>query len=112
MIDLSGVGFAGSASLGIFVSVHREVRQNGGRLIFCNVEPTVREVFRASKLEPLFEFAADRAAALELIASGNSSASARAAAAGNGQPAGQASPRPKHPASRHRSPEVWQALAG
>ena len=40
-------------------------RQNGGRLIFCNVEPTVSEVFRASKLEPLFEFVADRAAALE-----------------------------------------------
>jgi len=70
VIDLSGVGFAGSAALGNFVALHRLARQNGGRLIFCNVEPTVSEVFRASKLEPLFEFVADRAAALESIARG------------------------------------------
>jgi hypothetical protein len=70
VIDLSGVGFAGSAALGNFVALHRQARQKGGRLIFCNVDPTVTEVFRASKLEPLFHFVADRAAALELIARG------------------------------------------
>jgi anti-anti-sigma factor len=70
VIDLSGVGFAGSAALGNFVSLQRDARRSEGRLIFCNVEPTVREVFRASRLEPLFEFAADRAAALNLIAKG------------------------------------------
>ncbi len=51
VIDLGGVGFAGSASLGSFVALHREARQNGGRLIFCNVEPNVSEVFRATKLD-------------------------------------------------------------
>jgi anti-anti-sigma factor len=76
VIDLGGVGFAGSASLGIFVALHREARQNSGRLIFCNVEPTVSEVFRASKLAPLFEFVADRAAALESIARGPTTAPA------------------------------------
>src|SRR4051794_35107209 len=70
VIDLSGVGFAGSAALGNFVALHRQARQKGGRLIFCNVDPTVTEGFRASKLEPLFHFVADRAAALELIARG------------------------------------------
>ena len=74
VIDLSGVGFAGSASLGNFVALHRLARQNGGRLIFCRVEPTVGEVFRASKLEPLFEFVADREAALARIAQGPSPA--------------------------------------
>lgn len=73
IIDLAGVGFAGSASLGIFVALHREARQYSGRLIFCNVEPTVLEVFRASKLAPLFEFVADRVAALESIARGSAS---------------------------------------
>src|SRR3954471_710556 len=76
VIDLSGVGFAGSAALGNFVALHRLARQNGGRLIFCRVEPTVTEVFRASKLEPLFEFVADRAAALEAIARGPAAGSA------------------------------------
>src|SRR3974390_1611879 len=70
VIDLSGVGFAGSAALGNFTALHRDARKIGGRLIFCNVDPTVREVFRASKLESLFEFVTDRAAALSLIAQG------------------------------------------
>jgi len=76
VIDLAGVGFAGSASLGIFAALHREARQHGGRLIFCNVEPTVREVFRASQLAPLFEFVADRAAALDSVTRGPTTAPA------------------------------------
>jgi anti-anti-sigma factor len=67
VVDLSGVGFAGSAALGNFVALHRLVRQNGGRIIFTDVDPTVAEVFRASKLESLFEFVADRSAALRAI---------------------------------------------
>jgi anti-anti-sigma factor len=67
VVDLSGVGFAGSAALGNFVALHRMVRQNGGRIVFCNVEPTVSEVFRASKLESLFGFESDREAALRVI---------------------------------------------
>src|SRR6478735_8504490 len=74
VIDLSGVGFAGSAALGNFVALHRVARQNGGRLVFCNVEPTVAEAFRASKLEPLFEFVADRSAAMEAVARGEPAA--------------------------------------
>jgi anti-anti-sigma factor len=67
VIDLSGVGFAGSAALGNFVALQRLVRAKGGRIIFCNVDPTVTEVFRASKLDSLFEFVADRAAAVRAI---------------------------------------------
>jgi anti-anti-sigma factor len=67
VVDMSGVGFAGSAALGNFVALHRLARQNGGRLVFCNVDPTVYEVLRASKLEALFEFAADRTAALAAV---------------------------------------------
>ncbi len=35
--------------------------------MLCNVDPTVREVLRASKLDVLFEFAGDRADALRVI---------------------------------------------
>ena len=67
VVDLSGVGFAGSAALGNFVALHRLVRQNGGRIIFSDVDPTVAEVFRASKLESLFGFESDRDAALHAV---------------------------------------------
>lgn len=62
VVDLNGVAFAGSASLGGFLAIRRA----GARLIFCNVDPNVREVFRVSKLEPLFGFADDKPAALAL----------------------------------------------
>jgi anti-anti-sigma factor len=64
VVDLEGVGFAGSAALGNFVALHRSARQKGGRLVFCRVDPTVAEVFRASQLERLFEFVADRDAGI------------------------------------------------
>jgi anti-anti-sigma factor len=67
VVDLSGVGYAGSAALGNFVALHRIVRPNGGRIVFCNVDPTVAEVFRASKLESLFEFVTDRDAACRAV---------------------------------------------
>jgi anti-anti-sigma factor len=67
VVDLSGVGFAGSAALGNFVALHRLVRQNGGRIVFCDVDATVAEVFRASKLESLFGFEPDRAAAVRAV---------------------------------------------
>jgi anti-anti-sigma factor len=70
VIDLGGVGFAGSAALGNFVALHRDARKHDGRLIFCNLDPTVAEVFRASRLEPLFEFAPDRDAALKMVVQG------------------------------------------
>ncbi len=70
VIDLNGVGYAGSASLGHFVSLNRLARQQGGRLIFCNVDESVLEVFRISKLAPLFSFVPDKPAALKLAVGG------------------------------------------
>ncbi len=70
IVDLKGVGFAGSASLGGFLALHRAASRVGGRLIFCEVDPTVHEVFRASKIAPLFIFVADRTAALTRVAEG------------------------------------------
>ncbi len=67
VVDLSGIGFAGSAALGNFVALQRTVRQKGGRVVFCNVDATVSEVLRASKLESLFSFEPDREAALKAI---------------------------------------------
>jgi anti-anti-sigma factor len=86
IVDLSGVGFAGSAALGNFVALHRLARQNGGRLVFCNVDPTVLEVLRGSKLDALFEFAADRSAALAAVKERPGSAPEQSAA-GAGAPA-------------------------
>ena len=83
VVDLSGVGFAGSAALGNFVALHRVVRPKGGRIIFCNVDPTVAEVFRASKLDSLFEFVTDREAAYRALREPAATEAANRPSAGN-----------------------------
>lgn len=67
VVDLLGVGLAGSAALGHFVTLQRLIRQHGGRVLFCNVDPHVHESFRVSRLVSLFVFYADREAALASI---------------------------------------------
>jgi anti-anti-sigma factor len=88
VVDLSGVGFAGSAALGNFVALQRMVRHGGGRFLFCNVDPTVSEVFRASKLESLFEFVPDRPSAVRAIVDGQTAEPVKKPPSGNdGSPA-------------------------
>jgi anti-anti-sigma factor len=87
IVDLNGVGFAGSAALGGFVAIHRLAKQHNGRLILCNVDPTVLEVLRVTKLENLFEIVADKAAALASTAT----------------PAGDGADRPEGPPASART---------
>jgi anti-anti-sigma factor len=67
VVDLNGVVFAGSAALGGFLALNRLARQKGGHVVFCRVDPNVYEVFRVSKLVPLFIFEADVPAALVAV---------------------------------------------
>ena len=67
VVDLNGVVFAGSAALGGFLALNRLARQQGGRVVFCNVDENVQEVFRISKLTPMFVFVEDRPAALAFL---------------------------------------------
>jgi anti-anti-sigma factor len=69
VIDLNGVAFAGSAALGGFLALNRLARHEGGRTVFCHVDPNVLEVFRVSKLMPLFTFETDLPSALAAVGS-------------------------------------------
>jgi anti-anti-sigma factor len=91
VVDLTGVSFAGSTALGGFVALSK----HGARLIFHNVEPTVREVFRVSNLATLFGFAENEDAAMEaansVIAgggSGGAGSSSQVKGSGAGSPEG------------------------
>jgi anti-anti-sigma factor len=64
VVDLLGVTYALSTALSQFIMLQRLARSEGGEIIFCNVDPMVRTVFRISKLEGIFEFAPDRPGAL------------------------------------------------
>jgi anti-anti-sigma factor len=99
VVNLLGVDFAGSSVLGAFVAIQRTCRAQSGRLVFCNVERGVLEVFRVSNLEPLFQFVADVPAALALL-SGTAPAEPLAAPPNGSPPASSRAPL----ARRRRTP--------
>jgi len=49
------------------VSVQRRIQDRQGALVLCDVTPDVVTVFEACRLRTFFEFAPDRAAAVEAI---------------------------------------------
>jgi anti-anti-sigma factor len=100
VVDLNGVVFAGSAALGGFLALLRIARQHGGQVIFCNVDDNVQEVFRISKLSPMFAFLEDRAAALAHVARPPESESAKPP----GEPTAGPSTPPLPPAPRQDGP--------
>ncbi len=97
VVDLNGVMFAGSASLGGFLALNRLARQHGGKLVFCEVDENVHEVFRISKLTPMFSFVEDRPAALTLLSGHDPGASSETSEAG------PATPKPPSPPTPTRS---------
>jgi anti-anti-sigma factor len=55
MVDLAGVVMLTSAILARFVALNARVRDLGGRLTLFNATPTVRHVFRVSRLDTVLE---------------------------------------------------------
>lgn len=105
VVDLNGVVFAGSAALGGFLALNRLARQHGGRLVFCEVDENVHEVFRISKLTPMFSFVDDRPAALAFLSGhqpGTGPETAEPGLATPKPPTPPASPRPEGPLRRPR----------
>jgi anti-anti-sigma factor len=70
VVDLQPVTYVSSASFRPLLSLLRQARAHGGRLVLCNLQPDVREVFSVARListqgEPAaFEVQADVAAAV------------------------------------------------
>jgi anti-anti-sigma factor len=55
MVDLGGVAMLTSAILSRFVALNARVRELGGRLTLFNTTPTVRQVFKVTRLDTLLE---------------------------------------------------------
>lgn len=50
VVDFQPVTYLSSASFRPLLSLLREVRAHGGRLVFCNLQPYVHEVFSVTRL--------------------------------------------------------------
>jgi len=67
VLDLSRVGIVGSRSLGMLVRLHRLLSEKGRRLILCSARPATKGVFRVAGLEGVFDCAANKSDALDIL---------------------------------------------
>lgn len=50
VVNLGGVRFLSSAGLRPLLRLHKEVKNEGGRVVVCEMQPAVREVLHATRL--------------------------------------------------------------
>ncbi|MFQ6048804.1 MAG: STAS domain-containing protein [Phycisphaerae bacterium] len=64
VLDFSGVKFLSSQALAVLLNLRSKLQKIKGKLVICGLRAELREVFRITKLERLFEFYADEQQAL------------------------------------------------
>ena len=65
LLNFSNVKFMSSAILGQLIKLNKKVTRANGRLKLCGFAPNLREVFRISQLDRLFEIYDDEQLALD-----------------------------------------------
>ena len=65
IVDLTRVSYISSAGWGIFISVIREIRENGGDLKLVGMVPDVYEVFELLEFQNILEAHPDAPSAIE-----------------------------------------------
>jgi len=67
LVDFTDVRFFTSQMLGVLVDVWRRLRDHGGRLLICGINPQLNRVFRITNLDRIFEFYPDKEAAVNAL---------------------------------------------
>jgi anti-sigma B factor antagonist len=55
-LDFAGVSYIGSTGIALLVQFYKHLNQNGGQMRVRNLSSNLQEVFRALKLDKLFNF--------------------------------------------------------
>lgn len=65
LLNFSNVEYLSSSALGKFITLNKKVNAVGGKLILCNIDPQIYEVFEITKLDKLFNIQKEEQAALQ-----------------------------------------------
>ncbi|NCC53844.1 MAG: anti-sigma factor antagonist [Spartobacteria bacterium] len=65
VVDLSKLEYLSSAGLRSILVIAKKLKADGGKLLFCGVKGTVKEIFDISGFSSMFEFYDNPTAALE-----------------------------------------------
>jgi len=66
VLDLAGVEFVDSSGLGALIHMHKSL-ESRGRLVLCNVDPKVAQLFKVTRLQRVFAIAANGDEAVKLV---------------------------------------------
>ena len=65
LLNFSNVEYLSSAALGKLITLNKKVNAVNGKLVLCNIDPQIYEVFEITKLNRLFNIQKDEQAALQ-----------------------------------------------
>lgn len=65
VLDFSHVSHMSSSALGMLITLHKRVREKGGHLRLCCVQPAIYEVFVITRLNEIFQINQSREEALK-----------------------------------------------
>ena len=65
LLNFGNVEFLSSAALGKLITLNKKLQAVGGRLILCNIDPQIYEVFEITKLDKFFNIQKEEQAALQ-----------------------------------------------
>ena len=65
LLNFSNVEYLSSAALGKLITLNKKLQQVGGKLILCNIDAQIFEVFEITKLDRFFKIIKEEQAALQ-----------------------------------------------
>jgi len=65
LLNFGNVEYLSSAALGKFITLNKKVQAAGGKLILCNIDAQIYEVFQITRLDRLFNIQKEEQAALQ-----------------------------------------------
>jgi anti-sigma B factor antagonist len=65
LLNFGNVEYLSSAALGKLITLNKKLQAAGGRLVLCNIDPQIYEVFEITKLNKLFNIQKEEQAALQ-----------------------------------------------
>ena len=65
LLNFGNVEYLSSAALGKLITLNKKLQQAGGKLILCNIDPQIYEVFEITKLDKFFKIMKEEQAALQ-----------------------------------------------
>ena len=60
VVDFNNVLHMSSSALGMLITLHKRVREKEGQLRFCNIQPSIYEVFVITRLNEIFHICQSR----------------------------------------------------